>query len=90
MPARSTGRSRGRGTHVKLSITVPAELARAAEERVISGEAPSVSAVVTSALRRDFGSSDDELDRLFDEWLSAGLVTITDADREWVHRALDL
>lgn len=80
-----------RAKHVKWSVTVPPHLAQLAEEQVARGDAPSVSAVVTRALERALAppsDEDDELDRLIQQWIDAGEVTITDEDREWVNRVL--
>jgi Arc/MetJ-type ribon-helix-helix transcriptional regulator len=79
-----------REKHVKWSVTVPPHLAKAAEEQVASGEAPSVSAVVTRALERDLLPAEDELDRLVRHWIETGQVTITEEHREWARRVLDL
>ena len=75
--------------HVKWSVAVPHRLARMAEDRVAAGEAPSLSAVVTRALERDLApGSDDELDRLIQEWIATGQVTIADEVQAWADRVL--
>jgi len=76
--------------HVKWSVTVPAKLARMAEQRVARGDAPSISAIVTRALEHELDPGEDELSRTIRGWIESGEVVITAEDREWVQRALDL
>lgn len=76
--------------YVKLSVTVPPRLARLAEEKVANGEASSVSAVVTQALARELDPGDDELTQLIREWIESGQLVISDENREWARKVLDL
>jgi hypothetical protein len=75
---------------VKLSITLPPHLARLAEEKVAAGGAPSLSALVARALQHELVPAEDELDELFRDWLASGKVVITEENRAWARKVLDL
>ncbi len=73
--------------HGKVAITVPERLLQAARARVERGEQPSLSAVFTRALARDL-EDDSAFDRLVENMLANGELTITDEDEAWARRAL--
>ena len=75
---------------VKVSVTIPPQLVRLANERVASGRAQSLSALVTRALEHELNPTENELDELFREWIESGKVVVREENLEWARRVLDL
>lgn len=82
-----TQRHRAPRLHEKVAVSVPSTLLTAARKKVEEGEARSLSAVFATALEREL-ERDDAFERLVDQMVQRGELTITDEDRAWAKQVL--
>ena len=85
-PTRKRRQAAPKTGYAKIGVTIPSEIAEAARRRVESGDAQSMSALVTEALVEKLRQ--DDLQALLAE-MDADFGPVSPEMREWARRVVD-